>query len=326
MMSHPKDLAKFITKLPTRLDPDEHLELVVNGDFVDFLAVKPWESWTADPDVAAAKFLRACDSPFDVVFNALKQHVTEGHRLTILVGNHDIELAYPTVQAALRKRVGAAWPDVVNFVDDGSAWRVGGLLIEHGNRYDPANRNDWERIRAARSRTARGEPAMEAVRVSPGSAIVTHVVNPLKADYPFIDLIQPQGELLALLLLVLEPSLALSFDKLVRALRGARLQAQSRDGKPPRRTYQAAASADRELDPELTALFGDNYRQLYFGTAEPVGVQELVGILGQARKGSLKKYLVTDQPIPQMRLQQLRALLRRLLPPTKVFTPEGDLG
>ena len=41
MMNHPDELARFITQLPTRLNRDEKLELVINGDFVDFLAVLP---------------------------------------------------------------------------------------------------------------------------------------------------------------------------------------------------------------------------------------------------------------------------------------------
>ena len=41
-------------------------------------------------------------------------------------------------------------------------------------------------------------PATE-LQVSAGSLIVDRVVNPLKPTYPFIDLLQPAGELLAFL-------------------------------------------------------------------------------------------------------------------------------
>ena len=41
MMSTPDRLAAFIESLPSRLQSDEQLELVINGDFVDFLAIEP---------------------------------------------------------------------------------------------------------------------------------------------------------------------------------------------------------------------------------------------------------------------------------------------
>ena len=326
MMSHAEELAKFIGGLSTRLSSDQQLELVINGDFIDFLALEPWESWPSTPDAAAAKLAHVCDSYFDTVFNALSHHLASGHRLTILLGNHDIELALPTVQTALLRRLGVQWPDFVRFVDDGSAWQVGGVLIEHGNRYDPANRNDWERLRAARSQNSRGEAIANLVRVSPGSKIVTHVLNPLKTDYPFLDLVQPQGELLALLLLALEPSLALSFRKLAQALRGAYLQARNPQGNSPGKTHQVGSRTGSELDPELESLFGDDYRRMRMGTTEQVGLHEVSGILSQARKGSLKGFLSSGQPIPPDRLTKLRALLRRLLPPADFFTPGGDPG
>lgn len=322
MMSHPRELARFIADLPSRVNSDETLELVLNGDFVDFLTAKPWESWTAEPAVAASKLLSASRPPFDVVFEALKRYIESGHHLTIVVGNHDIEFIYPQVQATLLQQLGTAWPDRVRFVDDGSAWRVGGAIIEHGNRYDPANRNDWERLRLVRSRASRGEACEEVVRVSPGSKMVTHIVNHLRPEYPFIDLVQPQGELLALLLLVLEPSLAFDFPMIARAFHLARLM---ESGHPPS-SYQANDGEFVPVDQELDALFGEHYRQLHSGASEPTGLAEFAGILDQARRGSLKRQLLAGEPIPERRLEKLRALLCRLLPRQDVFSPDGDMG
>jgi UDP-2,3-diacylglucosamine pyrophosphatase LpxH len=326
MMSHPRELASFIGRLPLRLASDEQLELIINGDFIDFLAVSPWSSWTRSPTEAVTKLQTAYRPPFEVVFDALAQHVSQGHRLTIVLGNHDIELAYHAVQADLIRRVGVKRPETVHFVEDGSALRVGGLLIEHGNRYDPANLNDWERLRSARSRTSRGEVVAEFVRPSVGSDIVTHVVNPLKRDYPFIDLIQPQGELLALLLLVLEPSLAFEFGKIARALRGARLQAVNPRGEAPQKTYQAGAGSGEEIDTELADVFGEHYRQMRRGSSEPAGITDLADALNQARRGGLREHLATGTPVPPDRLSKLRTIFRRLASPEDTFSWSGDTG
>src|SRR5258707_13258644 len=142
MMSHPGCLADFIRDLPRKLNANEALEVVIAGDFVDFLAIAPFESWTSDPIAACQKLDQTMlePSPFAPVFRALGKLVT--HRrtsLTIMIGNHDVEMALPQVQEAFLKMMGGS-SRRVRFVADGRAYRVGKVLIEHGNRYDDANR------------------------------------------------------------------------------------------------------------------------------------------------------------------------------------------
>lgn len=84
---------------------DAHLEvgLVINGDFIDFLAEAP--ALHFDPDGALAKLERIAlhDPTFSPIFSALRQYVSTPHRhLIINLGNHDLELALPWVNARLR--------------------------------------------------------------------------------------------------------------------------------------------------------------------------------------------------------------------------------
>ena len=156
MMSAPDRLAAFIESLPSRLQPDEQLELVINGDFVDFLAIEPCEAWTSSSDRAREKLLKTVRaSTFTPVFDALGRLVAAGHRLTILLGNHDLELAIPAVRDSLLDALEAT-PHQVHCVFDGAAYRIGGALIEHGNRYDVANENDWDGLRTMASALSRG--------------------------------------------------------------------------------------------------------------------------------------------------------------------------
>ena len=159
MMSRPDALAAFVDGLPARLRADERLDLVIAGDFVDFLAMPPGEAWTADPADAADKLARTVRGPFSPVFQVLGRHLAHGHERTVIVGNHDVELALPPVQAVFEQGVAGR----VRWVDDGRAYRVGGALVEHGNRYDEANLNDWEGLRAAISAWTRDE-ALEGGR------------------------------------------------------------------------------------------------------------------------------------------------------------------
>jgi hypothetical protein len=84
MMSRPGRLAAFIDRLPGELAADEDLELVIDGDFVAFLAAEPWLPFTADPDEAVAKLQRTMQGePFGPVFDALGRHLAAGHRRSI---------------------------------------------------------------------------------------------------------------------------------------------------------------------------------------------------------------------------------------------------
>src|SRR5690348_11637279 len=88
MMSRPDRLASFVASLPARREGSESLELVIAGDFIDFLAIKPQAAWTADPGTAVEKLASVTErEPFKVVFDALRGFVAADHELTVLVGN-----------------------------------------------------------------------------------------------------------------------------------------------------------------------------------------------------------------------------------------------
>ncbi|MFY9556282.1 MAG: metallophosphoesterase, partial [Blastocatellia bacterium] len=260
MMSTPERLARFIDSLPARLQPDETLELVIAGDFVDFLAVAPFQSWTVDRHQALTKLQQVMtDAAFGIVFSSLGKLVASGAGLTVLIGNHDLEMALPALQRFFLERLDAT-PHQVSFVDDGHAYRLGRMLIEHGNRYDGANENDWTNLRIIASAQSRMEDSPVELRASAGSWLVERVVSPLKARYPFIDLLQPQGEMVALLLAAFEPGLILDLPQMARVLRAQRLQSINLSGSQPGRTHAVAA---RDLtaapDPELARVFGEAY-------------------------------------------------------------------
>lgn len=316
MMSRPALLASFIDSLPARGQgesaPGAALELVIAGDFVDFLAVTPHASWTPDPALARDKLERTMRrSPFAPVFEALGRHLEGGHRLTVLLGNHDVELGLPPVQAALLEQLGAT-PHQVLFVADGRAHRIGGALIEHGNRYDGANANDWDGLRAIASALSREETPSVELQVSAGSRLVHEVVNPIKQRYPFIDLLQPQGELLALLLFALEPSLRWEWEKLAWLLRGRRLEGKNRGGLQPGATREVGYSPLDAEDPGLRAAFGEAYDEL-LRPREEIAAREWASIVFTPKDDGLAAIFARGGQISPKRLLQIRAVLRELL-------------
>lgn len=208
--THADDLAAFIRELAGRPAGDPATELVINGDLVDFLAEReeddpPWRAFTPDPEAAAAK-LRAIVRRDQVVFDALKAFLEAGHRLVVLLGNHDVELALPGVRDVLREAVGGRSRDF-EFIHDGEAYLVGDALIEHGNDYDPWNRVSQAQLRRIRALLSRGRhDDVDFFEPPAGSHMVADVINPVKERYKFVDLLKPETSATFPLLLALEPS------------------------------------------------------------------------------------------------------------------------
>jgi UDP-2,3-diacylglucosamine pyrophosphatase LpxH len=181
-------LAAFLDRLPARTAEQES-HLVIAGDIVDFLAEAPFEAFTADPAQACAKLARIlADSA--VIWQALRRFADErdGH-ITLMLGNHDIELALPAVRALLAQALPGAR---VRFIYDNEALTMGPLLIEHGNRFDAWNAVPHGALRRVRSQQSRQAPVTPAFVPPPGSRMVIDVLNPLKRQYPFIDLLKPE--------------------------------------------------------------------------------------------------------------------------------------
>lgn len=211
LCTHAAGVAEFIRALVVKAPGAPAIELVINGDMVDFLAERepgnpPWVPFTADENAAAAK-LDAILSRDPEIVAALRAFLDRGHRLVLLIGNHDIELALPAVRRRLLQILGVRGHHDFTFIYDGEAYYVGDSLIEHGNRYDKFNVVDYDALRRVRSLLSRRQavPPEYAFVPPPGSRMVSHVINPIKEQYRFVDLLKPETEAVIPLLLALEP-------------------------------------------------------------------------------------------------------------------------
>lgn len=200
-------LAAVIDHLATA--PARRVGLVLNGDIVDFLAADDAKHF--DPVGAPRKLQAIFDAPaFAPVWQALARFTrAEGRVLVLVIGNHDVELALPEVQALLLSHLcgsDAAARGRVRIAMDGTGYSclVGGrrVLVIHGNDADPWNIVDHdgirEYVRAENGGAARRMPATNA-----GTRLVVDVMNGVKRSFPFVDLLKPEtvpvpGVLLAL--------------------------------------------------------------------------------------------------------------------------------
>ncbi|MBI3373152.1 MAG: metallophosphoesterase [Betaproteobacteria bacterium] len=216
--THARELAQFVDALAAKPAGATGVELVINGDFVDFLAERrappaEWSPFLTQPEAAVEKLREIVvrDRP---LFDALARLLARGHDLVLVLGNHDIELAIPQVRGALADVLGS---DRFRFFYDGEAYVAGDALIEHGNRYDSFNVVDHDRLRRFRSLLSRRQPipAEYAFEAPAGSRMVAEVINPIKERYKFVDLLNPYVEATIPLLLALEPGLR---SKLARVI------------------------------------------------------------------------------------------------------------
>jgi UDP-2,3-diacylglucosamine pyrophosphatase LpxH len=216
-----KRLAAFIQQLAEK--EADSIGLVLNGDIVDFLAEEPGRY--LDPLGAIEKLERIYhkDSAFTMVWEALEAFVARDHcRLILVLGNHDVELALPTVRewfvGKLSKGDAAARGRIVIALEGaGFACKVGTkrVLCLHGNEVDDWNRVDYRKLLEVSRSINRGETPDEW-DANAGTRMVIDVMNDVKRKFPMVDLLKPEKEAAARILLFLDPS---QLAKLTRSLR-----------------------------------------------------------------------------------------------------------
>jgi len=183
--------------------PEERLGLVLNGDIVDFLAAR--DATYFDPQNAVRKLRDIFDdAAFSPVWDGLASFVKRERRLLVLViGNHDVELALPEVQEALYRRI--AGDDLaararIRMAMDGTGYscRVGGqhVLCTHGNEADAWNAVDPDKLRKI-IRALKAGATPERWIPNAGTQLVIDVMNEVKRDYAFVDLLKPESPLLS---------------------------------------------------------------------------------------------------------------------------------
>jgi UDP-2,3-diacylglucosamine pyrophosphatase LpxH len=205
LCTHSDILADFINQITAIETP---VELVINGDMVDFLAEEPFEAFTENQAAACAKLQRIINRE-PAFFDALRRLLNNGHSLTVLTGNHDIELTLPDVRRFFERSIGAQGKKF-RFITDGEAYTIGTeILIEHGDQYDVWNKVDHPALLRLRQLQSRREYLPQKLPFIPpkGSAMVKSIINPLKKQYQFIDLLKPENEAVLPILLAIEPNL-----------------------------------------------------------------------------------------------------------------------
>ncbi len=182
------ELVDFLTYYSSGDYHEVEVELVINGDFLDFLAV-PYVEFYDDEfwsETAALAKLRMIMSAHLGVLEALKRFVsTPRKKIVYIIGNHDAEFVFDSLKE-----------EFLNFFGDGRAniilsnaisihVPIKGVSIQHGHQYERAHEFDQEN---AIVETLNGEKYF----IPPwGSYYVTNVINKYKQERSFINAVRP---------------------------------------------------------------------------------------------------------------------------------------
>ena len=175
------------------------VELIINGDMVEFLQVPaveafdptvlyPAAAYKTSSEVASAEKMLLVIQGHLTFFAALRNfaHPGEPRRsITIIKGNHDVNLHWPTVQDAIRVAVGATGDRQALLTFEERCVSRERIYVEHGNQYvEKVNR--FDNFEEPRDPANPGE-----LEMVPGSEFVIDFFNGVEREKWWVDAVKP---------------------------------------------------------------------------------------------------------------------------------------
>ena len=145
-----KDFQKFLTAIHEKAR-GETVELILNGDIFDFDSVMslpkapPYRiTWIEKkrglhPQEEKSVFkIEKILSHHKKWVRSLREFILYGHRVIFIIGNHDVELHFPSVKKSIVSALSLPKDFVMNVrFNEWFYISNGDTLIEHGNQHDP---------------------------------------------------------------------------------------------------------------------------------------------------------------------------------------------
>jgi UDP-2,3-diacylglucosamine pyrophosphatase LpxH len=180
-------------------------ELIINGDMLEFLqapaldqfdprrAYSP-ENYRSSAEEDSAKKVDLIITGHPIFFSALREFIKPANpqrKVTIVKGNHDVELYWPAVKERIRQAVYATGEERANLLafEEVCIHREG-IYVEHGNQYaDKVNRVD--NFEKPLDPEHEGQLAIPA-----GSRFVIEFFNQVEWEKWWVDSIKPMTALI----------------------------------------------------------------------------------------------------------------------------------
>lgn len=186
------------------------VELVINGDFLDFAQASPWKGgdlegrttagnplcFTEEQSLSKFAAIHRAHAP---VFHALRGLLARhaGHRIVVLPGNHDVDFFWLTVREAFKVACGESPSSGRILFHLERVYRPAAapwLWIEHGHQYDRVNAfvvEGEERWSEARPPILYDETGTLRLCECIGTRFLVRFMNHLDSRYPMVDNVKP---------------------------------------------------------------------------------------------------------------------------------------
>ncbi len=183
-----RELIDFLNYYSSGDYAEIEVELIINGDFLDFLAV-PYVEFYDDEfwsEKAALAKLHMIMNAHKGVLDALKRFVSHhGKNIVYIIGNHDAEFVFDSVKEEFLNYFGPLKDRLTLSNAISTHVPTPGVSILHGHQYEVAHDFDQEN---AVVETLNGEKYF----IPPwGSYYVTNVINKYKQERIFINSVRP---------------------------------------------------------------------------------------------------------------------------------------
>lgn len=198
---------EFLDHYSTGKYAEADVELIVNGDFFDPLAVMPIPGrgeeipnydypLEVEAPAAVEKFKTILDGhPVSVA--GMKSFLMRGKKITFRWGNHDAALLWPEVQELIRKELAPPREELIEFQQ--APYIFDRICVDHGHQHEYINQFDENNLFMDR-KTPKGIRKIQNLPF--GSFFVLGFINRIKLKRPYISQVYPLQNYLKLNLFV----------------------------------------------------------------------------------------------------------------------------
>ncbi len=302
-----KRLANFVRWVAAQ-KPDKLVALALNGDVIDTLAEENISGYVAVDEAETTLMRIMNDASFAPVWDALADFVhAEKRTLIIIIGNHDIEIAFPNVQRLIVERLSkddnsAKARIVFSAMGAGYGCMVGNARVfcTHGNEVDAWNFNRYEGLsRVARRLNAGLSLNKDEWIPNAGTCMVKDVMKSVKEKYAWIDLLKPEGKSLFGTLLTLDKSQASKLGQITALATKMEYEKKTEVNQRLTVDEQQLFSSTDNAPPTLESLLGPNLleRMRSAGVINYQNGDDMLLQLEQSRNSPVQQQFMGDAPL-----------------------------
>jgi UDP-2,3-diacylglucosamine pyrophosphatase LpxH len=184
-----KELVDFINYYSIGEYQNKEVELVINGDFVDLLAVPfvPYfddEYWSEEASLEKLDLI--LDAHPEVMAELISFLKNKNKKLVYIIGNHDAELLFESLKAKFLDVFPNELRDKITISNELTLYQpVKGIFIQHGHEYESLHQFDEK---SSIVESTKGKKYF----IPPwGSYYVTHVINKYKQERDHVNTVRP---------------------------------------------------------------------------------------------------------------------------------------